>query len=315
MRTLQEILDEYKTLSQGLSFRELAIYERDVWLEVRSTQETHGQGLEHWFTKVVGAKNRDVRLRSALLGHDEAASELWKRIDAKDLSPSSALAVLRTALLSSANQGTSMKDAVTQALARYDKLPFVSRSKDGYLFRRPHAKVRKKKKEKRVYVPKMSPQVQASHSAFWDSIKEQTEAYLTSALPHTDPVFISSLRVDLVVMLKVVAQDFRRAVVKALARDLHAATMEPFEGVSHEKMEEACLVLKLVPPEFGTPVDMNLAKSRKRSLVHEYHPDKTQGATGDAFMQVMDSYDVLEEYNSQCKKDGQNGDSSVKERG
>jgi hypothetical protein len=220
--------------------------------------------------------------------------------------PITAYTILHESRLKAAEDGSSLQDTISTALIEYDKLPFVMRSKDGYLFRRGKAAPRKLKskpvKERRT------PREQKAYDMFWEDIRTRTDAFLMSTLPNTDPVFVTSLQQELTVMLRIVAKDFKRAMANAIAVDEHTARMERINSISTQEVRDACTILKMDPPEDGTPVDMEQVKRNKWRLAKEYHPDKTHRDTSGLLHAVLDSVSTLEQYNAQLKKEGQNGD-------
>lgn len=305
--TIEEIIEDYNTRADTFAFRDRALFEREVWAAVRSRTNTGAMSMETWFADhLQGISNRDVRLRAALLLVDSDVDELWKRLDDKDISPSAALKLLYEARLKSKNDKIPLADALKKSLAKYDKLPFVSRSPDGYLYRKGRPKFHERQRKPKPGEPK----TKKTYDSFWDDIRIRTENFLMSTLPHTDPVFVNNMRQELLVMLRVVGKDFKRVMSNALEADAHAATMEKFDLVSRHDVEEACATLKMEAPEKDEPVNIELAKRQKWRLANQYHPDKTSQDTAEIFNDVLKSYDLLEKYNSQHRKEEQNGDVS-----
>ena len=304
MKTIQELIDEYVQRAPQVSYKDRAFLERDLWANVRAQLETGRMSAVDWFAEnVPGIARRDVRLRVAMLQSKGEIDHLIERVSRKDLSPSTALSLYIKAKRLSESSGKSIFEALGILLAKYDSLPLVARTQDGYLSRRNRMKHSKR-------VARAQKQQQKNYDRFWEDLRKRADTFFMSSLPNTDPVFVAKMRQELTVMLRVVAKDFKRAMQLALELDTHASTMVSVDAVTREDVEEACATLKMDPPERNHLVDLDRAKRNKWKLANQYHPDKTHQDTGDLFKEVMDSFDVVEKYNSQLMKEGRNGDIS-----
>jgi hypothetical protein len=66
----------------------------------------------------------------------------------------------------------------------------------------------------------------------------------------------------------------------------------------------ACKVLSIQPSEIGKPIDIESAKTSKRALVRQLHPDATGGNAEKAqlYQDVVTAFDIIEQYAVEMKK-------------
>lgn len=301
--TLQELIEEHIALAEAANQRELAMLEKELWEKVIGMGAKGLLSGEKWFPKnVPGVHQRDFRVRAMLLAMGEpAATPLWERFEKKQMTSSALMGVIFKARKYSITESGTMVEAVVKAMKEYDALPYLRRAPSGIPYRTTGGKPTLKRRKP----TKKSAEKEAAESAiFWTDIKARVEKFLKKELTHTDPVVHAELERELMVMLRIVARDFRDSLSKAMEADEHAAKMEKVEEVSKAEVEKACSTLGMDPPQAGKPADLHLAKRNKWRLANEYHPDKTHRDTAELFNSVLASYSTLERYNSQLSKDG-----------
>jgi len=300
--TLQELIAEHIALADYATQRERAMLEHELWVKVVSSGWNGPLSGEKWFAaNIPGVAQRDFRVRSMLLSIGDGVEEFWRRLDEKKMTTSSIASMIMKARIKALSTNRQVADVLNEALKEYDQLPYIRMSRSGVPYRIAGQKHLTRKRRS----PRKSPEKLATESAiFWADIKARTEKFLKKELAYSDPVVHTTLERELLVMLRIVARDFRDSLAKAMETDEHVAKMDKQESVSKDEVEKACSTLGMDPPPNGKPADLHLAKRNKWRLANEYHPDKTHGDTSELFESVMHSYLTLERYNSQLQKGG-----------
>jgi hypothetical protein len=298
---IELLIQRYKQEAPKLSQRELAERELFIWQRLLAHKERGGSHYRTWISHNLGADASWVGARSDILALGPFGDELWHRVTHEKMSPSTASWIVREAKRFAAENQVDLSIAISKALGKYDKMPTVLMTKDGFIIRRSRqgkkGKVRGPKQNKRLFAKTLVGKID-NDRAFWKSIRRQVKDFLIQDLRNSDPIFVEGLVEEFSIALRQVNEEFRLKIKKAREED---KGRERRSWLSHEEVSKACQTLQIDPPIGREPVDLKVANRQKRRLLRVYHPD-AQGSTDvtrEMYHVVLQAYEMLEKYNEQ----------------
>lgn len=301
---LATLLEGYKQLAamEGTTQRDLAVMEDELW-GARREEDLH-IARPVWLVKVTGGAAKHVDMRSQIYSAEPDTKVLWPRVEnGGDMTPSTAIQVMRDARRMRAEQHISFEEAVRCALADYDALPVATRVSDGRVVR--------KKAHGNAYTRATSEPPPSSERVVetgepvtdrppWWQIRDLVHNMVDARLAMVDELVRERVRQEL--------DNECKLFVSTLQTCLHNATQrarkEHHQPVTMGMLKQACEILALDPPSRSSALDETLlqawftqAKNAKNRLVRQYHPD-TRGddKTRVQYEETMRAYELARRY-------------------
>lgn len=272
--------------------RERAVIERRMWASV-SRDVRQANRRDKWLQSVIGGETGYVFIKRAELLNGEPDTELlWPRIDAKTMTTSKAIEILRQARATNIAEEIPLKDAIIQQLAEYDNLPHTVELDNGYTIKKPSPVFEKVHRGRRKA---KTPQGQKQNDSkeFYSKLQQDCTEFFVTRLGMTLDVFAQErLKAEFILDLKTLIDEWRSKLNNVHRRAGQDILAEP----ERKDLLKACRVLSMEPPKPGEPIDMVTAKKNKKKLARVYHPDKVgNDSTTDKYQEVIEAYNVLEQ--------------------
>lgn len=315
--TIQALIDTYRREREGLSERQKAELESQMWAlapsEVRRAATAGGtkRGKAGWLADLFGSDGAAYDHRYLLLHAGDIAEPLWHRLEHENLSRYTAVFLLREAREKAALEKRDPQDALTEVLAEYDRLPVAISPSGKTVRRRPGSKLPDPKK---VMQKRHRKGVKASASkedepSFWNKIRADMAAHVAERLQGAEPAFIDEVwrgfERDLNMLIETIGHRLSR-----LAAEVRKGQQR---DIGRAQVIAACRELGMDPPPPGKPVNMKLARLQRGRQGAKYHPDAENPAGAEAsrlkFDLIMNAYITLDKYAEHfgTEKEAQNG--------
>lgn len=294
--TLDELIAKYRSSSGGMTEREKAEVEKEVWelhrreMGVPVTAGARREALK----KLLDADQYSSSHRYTLLNAGSAGDPLWDLVHKKKLLMRAACEIVRDAR-KICGPGMPMSEAVGKALHMYESRPHV-RHLNGIPYR---TRIIGESPESQRRVEK------TAEAKLWGSIKSQITHYLDERTPNLDPLVRKKFATETSVALRVVADEFRNKLRRLV--ESHDTKKDADALMKMDEVDKACQFFGVDTPAFGRPVDLDKANKAKKAMARSLHPDLHGGDKRhlDQYHEVMAAYEVLEKYNSQIKPIGE----------
>lgn len=292
-KNLEEVIEEYKT-NPKMTEREKAFLEAAAW-SLRGPDVKLDR--REWVAMTLGIGTGEVEKRARINSVGEAADALWEAIEI-DLSYNAATELLVTARQLAHRNRLPMKEAIQTALAQYQDQPITK-----YLANNKVVRGKGASSSRKVVVdfserptPPIDVKAVVEEKNFWGSIRKQFAAYAEKRLVGFEGIEKADIKRNF--------ENELRTVIESLRVKIHLRTSRRKTRISWSEMVSACVTLAMDPPEKrGELPDLQQAKSRKRALGKEYHPDLSgTHATAGSMNEVLEAYETIESYCSQMKQ-------------
>lgn len=296
---LVALIERYRHEVETLPEREKATLEDGIWTMVLNEKIREGMNQTGWFKHKLGALSSNVGYRHDLFAAGPLADGLWERIARKEMAPVTAVNLLREAKVISFKQKKEMSVALSDAMTRYDRLPCVVKTPNGYWLRkaRPGKAKKPPKAGRRLYYSSLVPDPE-SDMDFWKSIRKQISEFFSSKIKHR--VFSDTLARDFNHELSGLVHKYRSRMKRTESVD---KVLSAHEDEAKKQVEWACSLLHVDPPAPREKIDLKRAQHYRDSIVYASHPDATLGsseemdARRELFQDVVKAYKVLRHYN------------------
>lgn len=279
---LARLTEEYKDKRSGLTDREKAQLESDIWY-VHS--EIHGKGVSKimerrdWFPHQFGGKPSEYADRSNLLGGGLAVDVLWSKLQ-NGMSIRTALYIFRRARNRRRMGEGDLDVLITEELGRHEDkkgakplAPFVRKAKAA------------------------TPLVNAQD--YFQRVRVLSEEFADMKLVAIDPYLAEQAKQEFLDWMK---EGYESLLTKAIKLRREGKN-ERLSKIGQTRFVQACEVLG-VTAKFGQPIDIQRAKKNKFKRARELHPDSNSGshASQEEYQAVIEAYEVLEDYTRQLEK-------------
>jgi hypothetical protein len=235
--------------------REKAVLEKEIWESVKEV----GRNRRDFLSKLLSVSPSTIDGRAYLLAHDVDVSELWKRIEAKQMNYGMACKFIRRAKMEIGH----FPIVLGKAIAAYDMLPV--------------GVVIKGVPIRRTFPGKAKPKEGYQAKLFWKKIRQDVETYLSAECIGFDPPTTAEVRshvfTDLDTFLKGMQSKFSRARNRAKGAEAVDRILK-----SDTDVRNACAVLNLDRPRKLDAEFLKKARSQRNAFVRVFHPD-TGGVT------------------------------------
>lgn len=306
-QTRQELLEtsirEYREKSPGLTQRERAAFERDIWALRRSIiGGTKPGAMRSFFNDTFGGGPGGYECRSCLINGGELSEPIWAAIEQKLFGVHTGSSILADAR--KATQDPEERKRIVRELIEI-------KSKSNHL---APANAKTSKAKSRLVAKKPEPAATPSPApapASPDLLKQAISDYtkrlesLTAELlfrlgSSLDAHESADIYQDFMETLKLQLNELRQNIQRGCRR-----TLAQEDRVGRVRFMQACEVLG-IPGAWGKPIDLKLAKQRKWERARQLHPDRNGGSREHEveLQGVMDAYDILEQYSQQQKNHG-----------
>jgi hypothetical protein len=267
---LQSLMARYREVRDGLSQKELAQLEDEMWKLCLVTGYRKGdQGRRHWMREQFGGGSHSYETRACLLAAGDWTDPLWRYLDSGAISQAAARDLYRDA------KSRETVEARRRRLLRLLKARFsASVIEEGNGF-----PVKMKR--------------------YLSAVEGLTKGLLDDISGTLEPRAATEIQRDFMETLRLVCADLREEVRKA--RERHA---KPKDRIGKVRFDRACEVLSL-SYMYGKPIDMTAVKRRKWQRTKELHPDRNKGSREHELelQAVLDAFDILQQYTDQQSED------------
>lgn len=291
---LEELLAKYQV---ALSEKAKALLEQALWLTL-SAEERRLTSRRNWLCALTKCSGRAIESRLFLFGEPEA-TDLWERVERDHMPLTTARERLTEAKALSESSGIALKPAISMRLAEYDTWP-AHRTVRGQPFRKkPPTRLGSISE---VESPRRVVRLSETSRGFWSKLRHQLAQFAASRFKGADPIIADRLYREFERELKVLFDDFQGRLSRLRSREKRDRLVNV--AVKYPQVVAACLALCMDPPVRNQPVDLDVARSKKKKLARVYHPDVTGGDEGTRakYEETLSAYSVLEEYNDQLKQ-------------
>lgn len=303
MSAFEQLKAEYVRDRDTLSQRALAELEAKLWATVpKDAAGRRHHGLVRWFGKYMKVPMGHVEYRQYLL-NARGSDPLWRRIEDKRMTLTSAVEVHRTARAYATAKRISLSAALAAVLAEYETLPVLRFEHGVPIRRRTASRFRSELANTPEPEPEPAPEPEPeTPTQFIAALQKHAAAYLKERAPDVDAEDIERLGAELGVDLRDWTDRVRTAQITAqrnkTAQD-HAAVI--IHKITRRRFVEACKRLRMPIPGIGKPIDLDLARKQKRKLCREYHPDLRPETehTRIEFEAIVEAYRTVERYAQQ----------------
>lgn len=298
---LDRLMEEYKDKKAGLTAKEKAQFESDIW-HVHS--EIHGTGVSKimerrdWFPHKFGGKPSEYADRCNLLGGGIAVDVLWGKLQ-NGMSIRSALHVFRRAKNRRGMGEGELDVLIEEELKSYEGKKYI----------KPEVPFAKRAK---AATPLVSPQ------DYFQRIKALSEEFADMKLIDVDPYLADQAKQELLDWIK----EGYESLLYTAGKLRKEGKNERLGKIGKTRFVQACEVLGITtglsklkkikgelvtvshPIKFGELIDLQMAKRNKFKRARELHPDSNAGshASQEEYQAVIEAYEVLEDYMRQVEK-------------
>lgn len=276
-----------------------ALLEQQLW--AGTTKEERAEERRIWLQKLLGTTQSAAGYRAAILALGDDGDAIWERVDSKKMATSAGaeLAVEARKMVSD-RKFFSLRAAVEEALKEYDARP-VTVWINGVQVRRRNPVSKPSMLESQPPVVTSPPPPEADGKPFWETLRLLVVPFVATRLQGADPVVAEMMSLEFERDLKILMEDFQLRIHRA-ARTAKSHSKVALRSVSRTKLRAACDALDMAAPEFGKPVNIAEALSKKWKLARAYHPDSNGGleteSTREKLKAALEAYKCLEEYNA-----------------
>lgn len=292
---IQALIARHK---QASSEKEKAHIENDIWLTGTTPEDRSQYQRRSWVAKALGTHPSAIQRRVALLMAEPEADLLWERVENEKMPVSTAGSQLVNARkLQQALPGLSLRDALLRQLKEYDSWP-SQRNRAGQVYRKrpPSRLTTQHTNATRTSVAWN----QTNEKGFWAELRKHLATFMQGRFEGADPLVADKLFRDFERDLKVLFDEYQSKLYRQRTQEHRAKRDIALIGFSN--IQQACLTLGMEPPKRGEPVDLALARQKKKKLARVYHPDSNGGGnegTNAKYEEALSAFSVLEDYNAQ----------------
>lgn len=241
-----------------------------------------------WLLSFIETSTHDLDGRLRLQGGNPFADALWARVDSGEFSARMAALRLTEARELAKQDNLSLEVALSRMLAEYDTWPKRMDTSGRLVGLRPRSSLGAKSRRMNARKTPVAAQ------DFWGQMRELLRDYLTKRLAGIDPIQAVRLTTEFEGDLRVMTDSWGGKIIRAKANGIDKAVVL----VSQNKVSRACTILRMDPPKRGKPADLSKARSNKRKLAKQYHPDVAGAGLREQYEAVLNAYTTLEDFNA-----------------
>lgn len=288
------LLEKYRATT---SEKDRAYLEQALWQTV-PTEERRQLNRRNWLCDVTKDSARAIENRLFLFGEPEAV-ELWERIERDRMPLTTARERLREAKALTETSKLTLKEAIAVRLKEYDSWPAHHTVRGQPFRKKPPTRF---EALSGVEEPHKVVRLSETDRGFWSKIRHQLASFAASRFKGADPIIAERLYREFERDLKVLFDEFQGRLSRLRQREKRDRMLNV--TVKYPQVVAACLALCMDPPSRNQPVDLDVARSKKKKLARVYHPDVTGGDEGTRakYEETLSAYSVLEDYNDQLKQ-------------
>jgi hypothetical protein len=275
---LKEKIAKYSRNAGGMTQRELACLERDIWTLASSADDfvvSRQNNRKEWLRRTLGCSNHHSQCRYTLLNLGVLAEPFWRLLNSGEISLSKVEEVVREAKMQQRQTLVPLRDCLDQVMAEY---------------RKGNGAVRRRVKRKTG--------VRVENKKLRQDLRARVDEYLAWRLENTPEVDRERVSLSFDSMIRDALEKLSGDVSKAAQREKDEAYFQ--RQVEYHDVILACETLGIDVPGPAQPVNIDIAKRRKRSLAKKFHPDaaKTEEHRGE-YDQVIKAFDTIRKYSEQ----------------
>lgn len=292
MSDLDELVKKYKDNEGTLSHREKFDLEDKIW--ALATPDIRKITLRReWLRDKLGVAVRESEIRHTLHNSGKLVDKLWSRVESKDMTLMSAVA-----LLTKAKRAASSKEEIPAILDRlleqYDNAPISGMTKDGVTIKKKFVPV--------MDDPDSKLRLGKTGKAFYHNIRVLVGNYVDESLRDADDLVRSKIKTDVEVEIHSLVDSVRALIGNSKKSGGKISIRR--EKVSRNRMEACCQLLRVEIPKRGDLPDVEAASRMKRRFARVYHPD----VAGDSpilrekYEQVLQAFNDIKTYAEEMAK-------------
>jgi len=299
---LRDKIAQYKATSSTMSEKEKAEAENRIWeVWVGLSGMPKFKSRRNWAAATFGGPCAQYEIRSQLLLAGSWTDPLWQMIE-DGVTRGAVRNVFRQARVKVAKQ-IPHAEAVSQAIADYNKRGYTARTADGKLYRRmsPLEKQRSQPPPADISFEMDMDGTQNQRSKqFLSKLVALADEFLRTSVPGLSGIDDKSMKLardEFVSFVQEAAKDLRRQVYTM--RSQTKKDRERSSRVSRDVFRKAAEVLG-ISVVWNQDVDMRKAKKIMLTRCAQLHPDKHGGHMSDEqkaeYTAVVNAYKTLERY-------------------
>jgi hypothetical protein len=312
--TVQLIIDEAKgaLTKPGISNKEMAILESDIWEKVRRAGWNHQRQYEFMQT-AFGTKTNASSGRAILLNAGKVSDLLWPMVDSGEMALATATTLLRKAkaevmIAKQSNVTIEPETALKCVLEEYNTLT-PARTPNGHIVRKKlPSSIPRMRKPYKARKPKKFPEngvVREDQRAkgFWSEMRTLIARFVSPKFDGVDPIIEQTLYREFERDLKIFLDEFAIKVSRTSKEAQRDKSLYP-SVVNRGELIWACRTLCIDPPKPNKSIDLEKANKQKKKLARQYHPDRLGGSevTRPLYEAVISAYSTLEKYSEMYGK-------------
>ncbi len=296
-----EILKEFYAKPRPRNEYELAIAEREVWMEYCRKLRNGGAGKaprrSEWFGEHFEVTGYDVEMRSVILNSGDWTQPIWALISNLKLPLRTAKRLVTKAKDVAQHHELDKDEALKRVLTDYegsqkDRYEAVSTTGATFLKKRPKASVSALGDDPL----KIDADVGTSKQ-FIAVIEKLTRTFIDQRLGTVDSEFERiQIVTEFTMAVRVAYEELLKRINRSRARP--KGEHDPIVVVTRQQIVNACEFLAMKPPKKNQPIDLELAKRQHRKLSAQLHPDRTgnDNRLTEQFKQIQEAMDIIRAY-------------------